>query len=236
MRAPGAGAVMVRSTILSGNVVGAGPGDCGGGAASTGGHNLESGTSCGFVTEMEGADPLLGPLADNGGPTATRMPDAASRAIDAGDPATCPVTDQRGVSRPLGAACDIGAVEAPIPAGLVSSLPGRPVIKASPEPRPRVKASDVIKLPSTKRCVSHRRFVVELKRPKGMTLTTVRVFVNGARVRLLRGKKITAKLTLRHVPQGRFEVSVSVLTGGGAAVSLSRTQRYRTCARTVRHR
>ncbi len=92
----------------------------------------------------------------------------------------------------------------------------------------------MIRLPSTKRCVSHHRFTLHIRRPKGMTLTAVRVFINGARVRLLRGKKITGTVTLRRVPQGRFEVSVSVLTGGGAAVSLSRTQRYRTCARKLK--
>ena len=197
----------------------------------TGGHNLEGGTTCGFVGEIQGGDPLLGPLADNGGPTATRMPDPASHAIDGGDPATCPATDQRGVARPQGAVCDIGAVEAPAAAVTVASSPGRPVVKATPEPRPRIRAADVIRLPSAKKCLSHRRVTLRIRRPKGMTITAVRVFINGARVRLLRGKKITSTITLRRVPQGRFELSVSVLTGGGAAVSLSRTQRYRTCAR-----
>jgi hypothetical protein len=62
-------------------------------------------------------DPLLGPLQDNGGPTFTQALDPASPALDAGanDP-TCgfgstPFLDQRGVSRPQGAACDIGAFE-----------------------------------------------------------------------------------------------------------------------------
>jgi predicted outer membrane repeat protein len=56
-------------------------------------------------------DPFLGPLADNGGFTMTHALRAGSSAIDAGDPAVCPETDQRGVSRPLGSGCDIGAVE-----------------------------------------------------------------------------------------------------------------------------
>ena len=37
------------------------------------------------------------------------MPAANSPALDNG--ANCPATDQRGVARPQGAACDIGAVE-----------------------------------------------------------------------------------------------------------------------------
>ena len=57
-----------------------------------------------------GGDPKLGPLANNGGPTDTLLPLAGSPAIDQGG-ATCPATDQRGIVRPQGAACDIGAVE-----------------------------------------------------------------------------------------------------------------------------
>jgi hypothetical protein len=55
------------------------------------------------------ADPLLLPLADNGGPTQTRALQAGSPALDAGNPATCPSLDQRGYLR-LGQ-CDIGAYE-----------------------------------------------------------------------------------------------------------------------------
>jgi predicted outer membrane repeat protein len=57
------------------------------------------------------ADPELGPLANNGGVTQTMLPGAGSAAIDAGDDTECPTTDQRGVTRPQGPHCDIGAVE-----------------------------------------------------------------------------------------------------------------------------
>jgi hypothetical protein len=58
------------------------------------------------------SNPLLGPLQNNGGPTQTHALLAGSPAIDAvtsGCPP--PPTDQRGVLRPQGAACDIGAYE-----------------------------------------------------------------------------------------------------------------------------
>lgn len=56
-------------------------------------------------------DPMLGPLQNNGGNTQTMALLPGSLAIDTGDPATCLSTDQRGISRPQGAACDIGAYE-----------------------------------------------------------------------------------------------------------------------------
>ncbi len=55
-------------------------------------------------------DPLLGPLADNGGPTFTHLPELGSPLVDAGSAATCPDTDQRGLPRD-DQACDIGSVE-----------------------------------------------------------------------------------------------------------------------------
>ncbi|MEL7447880.1 MAG: choice-of-anchor Q domain-containing protein [Pseudomonadota bacterium] len=55
-------------------------------------------------------DPLLGPLQNNGGSTATHELLPGSPAIDAGS-ATCEATDQRGVARPDGPVCDIGAFE-----------------------------------------------------------------------------------------------------------------------------
>jgi hypothetical protein len=62
------------------------------------------------------ADPLLGLLQDNGGPTWAMALGPGSAAIDAANDATCaaaPVNslDQRGVTRPQGAHCDIEAFE-----------------------------------------------------------------------------------------------------------------------------
>jgi len=55
------------------------------------------------------ADPQLGPLAANGGFSPTHLLQAGSPAIDAG--ACVIATDERGVARPQGVACDLGAVE-----------------------------------------------------------------------------------------------------------------------------
>ena len=60
-------------------------------------------------------------LADNGGPTPTIALVAGSPAIDAGA-ATCVPTDQRGVTRPQGPACDIGAFEVIVPPPVACSF------------------------------------------------------------------------------------------------------------------
>jgi hypothetical protein len=67
-----------------------------------------SGTIC---TNIITANPLLGPLANNGGFTQTMALNVGSSAIDTGNDATCASTDQRGVTRPQGAHCDMGAYE-----------------------------------------------------------------------------------------------------------------------------
>lgn len=63
---------------------------------------------------LDPADPMLGPLQDNGGLTETHLPAASSVVVDADDPAgvfEVGSRDQRGFSRFVGSAVDIGAVE-----------------------------------------------------------------------------------------------------------------------------
>jgi hypothetical protein len=83
------------------------------GSVVDGGHNICSDASAKLSSyaSRNSTGPLLGPLSDNGGPTPTMALLPGSPAIDAGDDTACPSTDQRGVPRPAGAACDIGAFE-----------------------------------------------------------------------------------------------------------------------------
>src|SRR6266540_2097431 len=83
------------------------------GPISDGGHNLASDGSAAFMApgSLNHTDPKLGPLTDQGGPTRTLALLPGSPAIDAGDDLTCPPADQRGVPRPQGAHCDLGAFE-----------------------------------------------------------------------------------------------------------------------------
>jgi uncharacterized repeat protein (TIGR01451 family) len=103
----------VKNTIVAGNTGPTGSSDCGAVAMLTSDHNLSSDASCMFTDagSKENADPQLGPLQDNGGETGTLALPAGSPAVDAGTNDGCPATDQRGVTRPQGPACDIGAFE-----------------------------------------------------------------------------------------------------------------------------
>lgn len=139
----GGGGVTFANSIIAGNFDtpnNAGPGainpDClwaNGGTLTTYGYNL-IGRGDGCTTFVNGAngdkvgsnasplDARLGPLAYNGGATATHALLPGSPAYEAGNPATpgtlslgaCAGTDQRGVVRPIGAQCDSGAFESPV--------------------------------------------------------------------------------------------------------------------------
>jgi hypothetical protein len=116
------GSIEVRNSI-----VGSTGNDCQG--VTSKGYNLDTDGTCNTATgDVTAADPSLGALADNGGPTMTHLPAAGSPAIDAALTSACPATDQRGYGRPSGAECDIGAVEvgavAPgVPAGTSRFVP-----------------------------------------------------------------------------------------------------------------
>jgi predicted outer membrane repeat protein len=99
------------------------------------GFNFADDTSCGLSASTDkqgsGNNPLLGPLADNGGPTQTLLPETGSPLIDGvvagscqADGAAGVTTDQRKLARPDTAspACEIGSVEiqpAVVPAPVV---------------------------------------------------------------------------------------------------------------------
>ena len=104
----------IKNSLLAANGV---AGNCGFGEGLVilAGVNLSSDASCsGF--SLNSTNPRLSPLADNGGPTSTYALQSGSPALDAvvdcSDTNSLPLAaDQRGVTRPQGAACDIGAFE-----------------------------------------------------------------------------------------------------------------------------
>jgi predicted outer membrane repeat protein len=116
----GGATVLMRNTIVAGNVGTQSISDCSGPVTSSGYNLIGSASGCtGFTgTDVTGVTSPLSGLADNGGPTQTHLLYAGSPAIDGGNPAGCIglsgatlTVDQRGRIRPFGARCDIGAVE-----------------------------------------------------------------------------------------------------------------------------
>lgn len=118
-------AANLHNSLLAENVAVSGP-NCGGTVFTSDGYNfIQDEADCvldGDATgNILGQDPLLEPLTLNNGSTYIYPLDAASPAVDAGDPLDCPSNDQQGRPRPLDgnmngtAVCDIGAFEYGIP-------------------------------------------------------------------------------------------------------------------------
>ena len=103
------GTVTLRNSILANNTTSAGGPDCYG-LINISDHNIIGNTSGCAVTQGIGdlfnVNPGLGTFIQGYYPLLLGSP-----AIDAGNPSTCLATDQRGVARPQGARCDIGAFE-----------------------------------------------------------------------------------------------------------------------------
>ena len=103
------------NNIFYNNKFGSTKSNCSGTTQTSSGGNLSdtASTDCrtSHASDLNNSDPLLVSLADNGGSTHTLMLGLGSPAIDGGQNTGCPSVDQRGVSRPSGTSCDIGAVE-----------------------------------------------------------------------------------------------------------------------------
>ena len=114
------GLTTLTNTTIANNASG---GDCSGAMTSLG-HNLDGDGSCSLSVasgDLPSTDPLLGPLANNGGPTFTHALLDGSPAIDSGDDSVLDpphnlFTDQRGPGFPRlqRAHVDIGAYEAEV--------------------------------------------------------------------------------------------------------------------------
>ena len=114
----GGATLTIGDTILKAGATGANIGNDSGGTVTSLGYNLSSDNGGGFLTatgDQINTDPMLGPLAYYGGPTATHILKTGSPAIDKGDPnfAPPPPDDQRGVgfARVVNGRIDIGAFE-----------------------------------------------------------------------------------------------------------------------------
>lgn len=110
------GTLTLTNTILFHNIQNGMDGNCSAnGSVTSLGHNLTDSAANARIgpiaSDLILTDPLLGPLADNGGPTQTVAITIDSPAYNAADDAVCPPTDERDVPRPAAGRCDIGAFE-----------------------------------------------------------------------------------------------------------------------------
>jgi len=115
----------VRATVLASNS----GGDClnsGKAEFPSEGDNLADDATCVLSGpgDKPGAAAGLGALGSNGGPTQTLLPQPGSALIEGGPASGCPATDQRGVARPRGGACDVGAVEVAPPGAATGGASG----------------------------------------------------------------------------------------------------------------
>lgn len=103
-----------------------------------------------------------------------------------------------------------------------------PTPKPAPTPASLPPASQVISLPSARKCVSRRNFKIRLRKPAGVTIREALVILDGKKVDTIRGKRLGAPVDLRGKPKGRFTVKITIVLSDGRKLSGSR--RYKTCA------
>jgi CSLREA domain-containing protein len=122
------GTVTMQNTLLAYNA----GGNCAGGTPTSLGHNIADLADCSLAGtgDISSTNPLAAALADNGGPVQTAALQVGSPALDAG--AGCAATDARGIARPQGPACDIGAYEAQPTYALTLTLGGSGTVISSP--------------------------------------------------------------------------------------------------------
>lgn len=107
-----AGTVTAKNTLLSGNYNPdtQGPWNCAKALAGAS-FSLSSDFTCSLGAGRDGLSLPLRLLANSGGFTLAHLLQKGSPALDTATGLGCPATDQRGVARPQGTACDVGAVE-----------------------------------------------------------------------------------------------------------------------------
>ncbi len=118
----------------------------------------------------------------------------------------------------------------PSPTPAPTPAPAQAVLGTQAVKPPRF--SQAVSLPSTRRCVSRRRFRIRIRRLRDDPIVRAEVRVNGKRVRVVRGSRLRAPVNLQGLPKGRFRVEIRVRTASGKTVR--GTRRYRTCTKKRR--
>lgn len=187
-------ALELENTLLAGNEGSAFTGNCSAGGGVAAENSIADDLSCLFTgvpsnQEVAPAAVQLGPLAQNGGPTATRAIGTGSVARDAAsDDCGGETIDQRGVARPNGAACDVGAFEF-----VPDTTAPNTIITAGPKPVVRTRrkrAAVVLRFRSTE---GGSRFQCSLNRGAFRSCSSPRKFsLKRGRRHLIRIRAIDA--------------------------------------------
>ena len=137
---------------------------------------------------------------------------------------------------PTSTVAPTGGGTAPAPGPAPPGVTPPPADPAGADPTGELLGAQLFALPAaTKKCVSRRKFAIHVRRPSGMTFTSIVVSVNGrTKVRLkgLKAKKVKARVNLKGLPAGKVTVKITAVTSTGRKAVSKRT--YTTCAKKKR--
>jgi hypothetical protein len=156
-------------------------------------------------------------------------------------PSTASDNSFQGATLSLGLTWSAQALDSPTPTSTPTPTPQPRAPQATPTPAPTavpptatptpapakatVKPEDVLSLPSAKSCLSRRKFVIRVRAPQGVSVTSTTVFVNNRKVLSGRGSK--AVINLKGLPRGKVKVKIVAVLSDGRQLVLKRT--YKTC-------
>ncbi|HEX6458556.1 MAG TPA: choice-of-anchor Q domain-containing protein, partial [Thermoleophilaceae bacterium] len=178
------------------------------GTLTSGGHNIESATDCGFTAsgdQQNVADPKVGALANNGGQMDTMALLTGSPAIDHADAANCPATDEIGTTRPQGAACDVGAFEVIVP----------PAPPAPPAPTPAKPAAPKVGVAGVRRACVSRSFHVRFHVATSASVKSVVVKLDGRRIKSTSKGSFTLTINSKKLKAGRHRLTITATDSTG---------------------
>jgi spore coat-associated protein N len=152
------------------------------------------------------------------------------------EPTSTPTPTPTATPAPVSTAAPSDGGSAPLPEPAPPAVTPPPADPAAADPTGELLGAQLFALPAaTRKCVSRRRFAIHVRRPSGMTFSSIAISVNGrTKVRLkgLKAKKVKATINLKGLPAGKVTVKITALTSTGRKAVSKRT--YTTCAKRKR--
>jgi hypothetical protein len=100
-------------------------------------------------------------------------------------------------------------------------------VRPVPEGKPGITQIATLPKQGKKKCLSKRKFKIRLREPEGDALKRAVVRLNGKVIRTRTGERITAPISLKGLPKGRYTLKITATTVLGKTIS--GTRKYRTC-------